>query len=203
MRYQLGKNKNQVGKALKRDGSAYAGPERRRFARITLQAPVRMLIENEIECRGTVTHISPGSLTIHSTHPIGLNDNIIAYVADIDRFQGIVRRKVGRLFTMALQLSDNHREKLVETLTLELAKREGIISEEDISPERRGAQRQLSMARHSLCTLEGGVSFPCSVIDMSMTGIGIECEKILQLGQKVQIGKVTAEVIRETKKAMA
>ncbi len=200
MQYKLGERQQNLPPTPCHSGDGPNGEpvERRRFARIKLNAPIRLLNENGVECRGTLLHLSPGTLTIHCVAPIGLDDNIVVYLADVDRFQGVVTKRAGRVFSMDLQISAARRELLVETLIVELAKRDHVLDKAEFSPNRRRAPRQQALSKQSLCTLSGGRSFSCSIVDMSVFGIGIEIKEELQLGETVRIGKTMAVVSRKT-----
>lgn len=177
--------------------------DKRRYRRVRIAAPVRFLVNQMVEAKGLVTSVSAGSMTINTKEHVRRGDHVVAYLYHVDRFEGYVARQVGRQFSIRLSLSDMKREKLIETLTLEMAREQGVVLPNMEIDEKRSALRRKSMATETLCTLENGLTIRCSVVDMSMTGIAIETQPVLSLHEVVQVGRMAAKVVRKIRNGYA
>ena len=159
--------------------------------------PVRLLIENIVESKGVIIGMSMTEMTAASRHQVKKGDEVVAYINGRDRVTGTVSRTMGNVFAVKMELTKPKRERLVELLTAELAKRDGIVAEGDIVTEKRFALRRKVSDRESLCILPDNQKHKCSVIDISLTGLGIEIEPVLKIGQILQVGRMKAKVVSE------
>src|SRR5262245_48188559 len=93
-----------------------SGRERRRHRRYEMKLAVRFLMDDGSEHRGTVSNISVGGMAINcEVHPAE-GSNIIAYVQELGRLEGVVCRTDDLGFTVRLTLSAMRRDKLEERL---------------------------------------------------------------------------------------
>ncbi len=168
------------------------------FKRVTCRMPVKLLIGSVVEVKGIIINMSAGEMAIASRHPVKTDDEIIAYINGTDRFKGIVSRHMGNVFSVKMKLPKAKQFRIVEMLTTELARRDGIIGQNEIVRERRGALRRRCAGGQSACILSDGNSVKCSVLDVSLTGLSIEIDPVLKIGEIVRVGKINARVVRQT-----
>ncbi|MCI5043305.1 MAG: PilZ domain-containing protein [Aquisalinus sp.] len=167
-----------------------------RYKRTPVKMPVRLLIENVIESKGVIIGMSVNELTAASRHQVKKGDEIVAYINGRDRVTGVVSRTMGNVFAVKMKLPKPKQERLIELLMVELAKRDGLITDSDVVTEKRFAIRRKVSDRESVCILPDKQQYKCSVIDISLTGLGIEIEPVLKIGQIVQVGRMKAKVVR-------
>ena len=170
--------------------------ESRRFRRVKLRMPAKLLVDDSIECNAMVNNLSAGGMTMTSARRMHVNENIIVYLHGVDRFEGQVVRTLGTMFSIQLNLSNFRREKIIDTLTMELARQQGVLDNKESTIERRASMRQASMSRDTLCIMEDGYSISCLIDDVSQTGLAVLMDPILEMGDVVQVGRMKAEVIR-------
>jgi PilZ domain-containing protein len=180
------------------------GDKKRRYLSVSLMAPARILVANEIECPAKVIKISAGAMSFYSEGAMSLGDHVVVYLEGIDRFEGVISRSIGRVFAINLSLSHARREKLVETLTLEKAIAEGLVKRKEINNDRRTAVRCKNLTHQSVCMLEDDLEMTCMVVDISLTGVSVEMDgALLNIGDIVQIGRMECKVARKTQKGYA
>ncbi|MCI5046736.1 MAG: PilZ domain-containing protein [Aquisalinus sp.] len=168
-----------------------------RYKRTPVKMPVRLLIENVVESKGVIIGMSVNELTAASRHQVKKGDEIVAYINGRDRVAGVVSRTMGNVFAIKMTLPKPKQERLIELLMVELAKRDGLISDSDVVTEKRFAIRRKVSDRESICVLPDKQEYKCSVIDISLTGLGIEIEPVLKIGQIVRVGRIKAKVVRK------
>ena len=173
-------------------------PDNRLFRRVPVRMPVKLLIENVIESKGVIISMSAGDMTIASRHPVKRGDEIVAYFNGRERLKGLVTRCMGSAFAVKMKLPRIKRRRIVEMLMNELAKNDGLINEDAFVSNRRVALRRKVDGRESICTLSNGDTVPCSVRDISLTGLGIDIQPVLKIGEIVRVGQISARVVRQT-----
>ncbi len=171
--------------------------EQHLYRRVTARLPVKLFIENSIEAKGLIVNMSAGDMTIASRQNVRKGDVIIAYVNGRDRFQGVVSKTSGNGFALKLKLPKARQTRIVDILMQELATKDGIEVAKHNGAEKRGALRRKISGQTSFCERSDGEKIPCSVVDVSLTGLGIKIDAPLKIGEVVTIGKVCARVVRE------
>jgi hypothetical protein len=97
-------------------GDEKAGSERRRHRRMPMKLNVRFLLDDGSEHSGVVADISIGGMAISAEARPAEGSNIIAYVQDLGRLEGVVSRMNEGGFAVRLTLSAMRRDKLEERL---------------------------------------------------------------------------------------
>jgi hypothetical protein len=143
----------------------------------------------EFPCR--TIDISPGGIAFAAEAPVGLGEKIIAYLAQIGRFEGRVRRQFDGGFAISMSLPAMKREKLADQLTW-LANRQGLGMAED-----RRHERIQPRDRHTTLTLPNGREILCKIVDVSRSGAAITATPTPALGSTVTLGKTRGQVVRE------
>lgn len=172
--------------------------ERRRFKRVKTNCKVRFLVNRMEEVDGQACQLSAGAIHIASRQmQVRPGDHIIAYIQGVERFEGYAMAVRDKRFSMSVCLSPARRERLMETLTAELACADGLLDRMDPKLDRRNAKRRAAYNKTSTCTLPDGTSIICSVIDVSLSGLAIAIPPVLRLGEIVRVGRSLARVVRE------
>jgi hypothetical protein len=135
--------------------------------------------------------ISPGGIAFAAEASVTLGERIIAYLAQVGRVEGLVRRQFPDGFAISMNLPAMKREKLADQLTW-LANRQGLGL-----PEDRRHERIQPLERHSTLTLPNGRETLCRIIDVSRSGAAIATSPAPTLGSTVTLGKTRGQVVRE------
>ncbi|MGV6800654.1 MAG: PilZ domain-containing protein [bacterium] len=169
----------------------------KKFKPVKAKTDLKFLINRTTEATGQLNSISAGCMNIQSDAHVQDGDHIIAYLQGVERFEGTVRALSGKQFALQLDISYSKRERLIESLTYEIACKDGLIEEKNTTFNRRGSKRRKAYNSKSSCVLEDGTTLRCSVIDLSLTGVAIEIAPILKLGEVIRIGMAKARVVRK------
>jgi hypothetical protein len=173
-------------------GDEKAGSERRRHRRMPMKLNVRFLLDDGSEHSGVVADISIGGMAISAEARPAEGSNIIAYVQDLGRLEGVVSRMNEGGFAVRLTLSAMRRDKLEERLGT-------------------GTKRGRDGRRHDRESTSGvtrimradGRELPCRVIDLSLGGVSVETAEWPPLGEQVIVGKMRGRVVRHHEMGIA
>ncbi len=165
--------------------------ERRRHARVDVRLPGQFMRETREEFPCVTLNISPGGIAFEADAPVVEGEKIIAYLAQIGRVQGLVRRQFPGGFAIQMNLPAMKREKLADQLTW-LANRQELGM-----PEDRRHDRIPPINKHSSLTLPGGREMLCKIIDVSRSGAAVAVSPAPAVGLLVSLGKTRGQVVRE------
>jgi hypothetical protein len=150
----------------------------------------------EVDC--LIVDMSPGDAQIEASAQINVGDRIIAYVDHIGRIEGEVLSlgAKGR-FVISINATERKREKLAAQLTWIANKHElGL-------PEDRRHERVAPRNNRSEIVLDDGRSYPCRIIDLSLSGAAIEISVRPALGTAVQLGNMRGRIVRHFQEGVA
>jgi hypothetical protein len=158
-----------------------------------MKLDVRFLLEDGSEHKGHVANISIGGMAVASKAHPAAGSNIIAYVQELGRLEGVVSRIDKDGFAVRLTLSAMRRDKLEERL--------------GSGAKLRGAEAR----KHHRETTSGvariqradGREIPCRVIDLSLGGVSVETAEWPPLGEQVMVGKMRGRVVRHHEMGIA
>ena len=122
---------------------------------------------------------------------------VVIYVEEIGRLEGILVRTFEDGFAIEFLLTPFKREKLLRTL--EWLQRKG----EKGLAEKRRHERTVPEKPGSGFTLPDGRTYPCEVIDMSISGASIRVGVMPGLGTAVHLGKMRGIVTRHHSEGVA
>jgi len=176
----------------KRKGSA--GRDRRRHRRLELKLSVRFLLDDGSEHTGVVSNISVGGMAINADARPAEGSNIIAYVQELGRLEGVVSRVDDMGFAVRLTLSALRRDKLEERL--------GSSGERPRGAEARRHERETTSGVVHI-TRADGRELPCRVIDLSLGGVSVETAEWPPLGEEIMVGKMRGRVVRHHEMGVA
>lgn len=164
--------------------------ERRRHSRVKIRLPGQFMREDRREFPCVTIDISPGGVAFSADDPAELGERIVAYISQIGRVQGVVRRHFFGGFAISMTLPPLKREKLADQLTW-LATRQQLGM-----PEDRRHDRIAPSSPHTTLTLPGGREMVAKIIDLSRSGCALAVLADPPLGTAVQVGATRAQVVR-------
>lgn len=165
--------------------------ERRRYSRVRVCLPGQFMRENRQEFPCTTIDVSIGGVAISSEQSVDAGEKIIAYIAEIGRVQGVVRRVFSAGFAIAMSLPALKRERLADQLTW-------IANRKELGmPEDRAHERIQLRNPHSSLTLADGQEMLCKIIDVSRSGAAVTVGASPPIGAQVSLGKTRGRVVRQ------
>lgn len=167
--------------------------DNRRFQRIPLDLPARIIVNGIDEFDGQLVNISPGDLAIKVNATVVKGDAAVVYVSGLDVIEGRIARTFPDGFALSFLLSRRRRTLLTEQLMLRangpLAAGLG---------DRRTAPRHPGAEQRMVCRLPDGGSLYVRVLDTSVDGVAVEAPRKPAVGSSIHVGRQKAIVIRHT-----
>lgn len=167
--------------------------DNRRFQRIPLELPARIIINGIDEFDGQLVNISPGDLAVKVNAQVVKGDAAVIYISGLDVIEGRIARTFPDGFALSFLLSRKRRTLLTEQLMLRangpLAAGLG---------DRRTAPRHPGAEQRMVCRLPDGGSLYVRVLDTSVDGVAVEAPRKPAVGSAIHVGRQKAIVIRHT-----
>jgi len=165
--------------------------ERRRHSRVRVALAGQFMRENRQEYPCSTIDVSVGGVAFAAEQGVEAGEKIIAYIAEIGRVQGVVRRIYVGGFAIAMALPALKREKLADQLTW-------IGNRRDLGmPEDRTHERIQPRNPHSTLTLPDGREMICKIIDISRSGAAVAVAAAPAIGALIILGRTRARVVRQ------
>ena len=164
--------------------------DHRRHRRVRMKLHGRFL-NHESEEHGLVTdNISVGGAYLKSAAIPPMDAQIVCYFEHLGRIVGDVVRIDDDGFAIKFKVSQIKRDRLADKIIWLVNKdRLGLVEE-------RGAQR-FAAEGPALILRQDGTTLQCRVIDISLSGAGLEADGPLpMIGETIQVGNIKAEVVR-------
>ncbi len=171
--------------------------DRRTFQRVKLKLYGRFMLEDRTEHPCQVYEISPGNMTLRAERIAEAGEKVICYLDHVGRIEGVATRTTEDGFAMTIVASERKREKLAAQLTW-LANRHELGLPEDRRHERVAPRNPVSELH-----LEDGRTYQCRIIDLSLSGAGIEIDVRPALGTPVTLGTMKGRVVRHFEDGIA
>lgn len=142
----------------------------------------------EFEC--VAVEMSPGEVIFKCSALPRITERIVSYIDHIGRIEGKVTEMLDTGFRIAVGATDRKRQKLAAQLTWFANRNElGL-------PEDRRHERIVPRNPNAEIRLADGDTYPCRIVDLSMSGAALELEARPQLGTQVILGTMRARVVR-------
>ncbi|MCY6380398.1 PilZ domain-containing protein [Hoeflea prorocentri] len=142
----------------------------------------------EYEC--VAVEMSPGEVQFKCAALPRLEERIVSYIDHIGRIEGKVTELLDDGFRMAVSAPDRKRQKLAAQLTWFANRNElGL-------PEDRRHERIVPRNPNAEIRLADGDTYPCRIVDLSMSGAALELEIRPEMGTQVILGTMRARVVR-------
>ncbi len=144
--------------------------------------------QSEHPCR--VIEITPDHADISSTAELEEGMQIVAYIDEIGRVEGEALNVTPDGFRLLFKLTPMKRERIFKRLEWLRDKAAGK------AHDQRRHQRYQPKNSQSVITLPDGRSYPCKVLDISLSGASIETSVLPALGTHIMLGKMYGRVVR-------
>jgi hypothetical protein len=167
--------------------------EQRRYRRIPLDLPARIIVNGIDEYDGKLLNISPGDLSVQVDARTVKGDAAVIYVSGLDVIEGRIVRTLPDGFALSFILSRRRRTLLTEQLMLRANPNfaAGL-------GDRRTAPRHPIAEQRMVCRLPDGGSLFVRVLDQSVDGVSVEAPRKPAVGSAIHIGRQRAIVLRHT-----
>ncbi|HEV3396374.1 MAG TPA: PilZ domain-containing protein [Xanthobacteraceae bacterium] len=164
--------------------------ERRRFQRVRVNLLGRYMLADRREYPCQVQDMSPGGMALVAPVAGKAGERVVAYVDHLGRLEGTIVRVYPTGFAMTIAATSRKRDKLAAQLTW-LANRHilGL-------PEDRRHERIVPRNPRATMVMPNGISVPCRIIDMSLSGAAVTSETKPPVGALIWLGKTQARVVR-------
>lgn len=167
--------------------------EQRRYSRIPLDLPARVIVNGIDEYDGRLVNISPGDLAVNISGEVMKGDAAVVYISGLDVIEGRVARTFPDGFALSFLLSRRRRTLLTEQLMLRANPEfTGNLS------DRRSAPRHPTADQRMVCRLPGGASLFVRVLDHSVDGVAVESPRKPAIGSLIHVGRQRAIILRHT-----
>ncbi|RYD95306.1 MAG: PilZ domain-containing protein [Sphingomonadales bacterium] len=164
--------------------------DRRKHRRVNWAVRVRGLTGSGEEFTCTTVDVCAGGLRINLARPLSEGENLVLYIDNIGRVEGVVARVLNEIgYAVQFTVPPRKREKIADMLTWLINKDSlGLVDERE--GERRPGGGQI-IARYN------GVSIACAVADVSIFGVALKTAGPRpMIGDRVQIGERAGTCVR-------
>lgn len=160
------------------------------FYSVTVDLQGRMMRQDYSEQKCVIQRMSPAIASFSAANLPNTGERIIAYVEQLGRIEGSVCRTTNESFDVAINATPRKQSKLAAQLTWLANKHELGVSED------RRHDRIAPSNDNAEIRLEDGRTYPCSIIDLSVSGAAFEIDIQPELGVKVWLGSMQGRVVR-------
>jgi len=167
-----------------------ATEERRRFQRVKVHLLGRYMLPDRREFPCQIINMSPGGLAMLAPGIGNVGDRVVAYLDHIGRVEGRITRIIDNGFAMTVNATPRKRDKMAAQLTW-LANRQILNLPEDRRHDRIAPRNPTARV-----TLADGTEQLCRIIDLSLSGAALSSTTRPEIGSKVTVGRVQAQVRR-------
>lgn len=167
--------------------------ELRRYRRIPLDLPARVIVNGIDEYDGRLLNISPGDLSVTVDARVVKGDAAVIYVSGLDVIEGRIVRTFPDGFALSFILSRRRRTLLTEQL-MQRANPDFAAGLGD----RRSAPRHPTAEQRMVCRLPDGGSLFVRVLDQSVDGVSVESPRKPAVGSAIHVGRQRAIILRHT-----
>ena len=150
----------------------------------------RFMLPDQSEHACRLRNITPDDAEIISETEIGTGTHIVAYIDDIGRLEGIVTGCMPDGFVLGLRLPRAGRERIFKRLQWLRDKALGK------AVEQRRHERYSPKDSKSVITLPDGRSYPCEVLDISLSGASVKTQVLPEIGTHVMLGRMHGRMVR-------
>ncbi len=164
--------------------------DRRRFARVKIALAGRFMLADGSEHNCCSMDISPGSAAISASHLPSRGSRIILYLDRLGRLEGEVQRVFEDGFAIAFSASDAKKRRLAEDLTW--------LANRDLADfvNKRVHARASATSGAATMVLEDGTLSGVTLIDVSLSGLGVRSDLLPPIGAVIRIGANRGRVVR-------
>jgi len=165
--------------------------DRRHHRRVPWAVRVRGLTGEGEEFTCTTVDVCAGGLRINLARPLSKGENLVLYIDDIGRVEGVVARVLNEIgYAVQFTVPPRKRDKIGDQLTWLINKdRLGLTDEREA--ERRPGGGQV------IAIYGKGISIACAVADVSIFGVALKTAGPRpMIGDRVQLGERAGTCVR-------
>lgn len=160
------------------------------FYSVTVDLQGRMMRQDYSEQKCVIQRMSPAIASFAAANLPNHGERIIAYVEQLGRLEGSVCRTTNDGFDVAIIATSRKQSKLAAQLTW-LANKHELGVAEDRRHERAAPSNDNAEIR-----LEDGRTYPCHILDLSVSGAAFEIDVRPEIGSKLWLGSMQGRVVR-------
>ncbi len=162
----------------------------RRFQSVRVALLGRYMLESKNEYHCQTVEMSPGDMVLCGDVKPMIGEKVVVYLDELGRFAGpcVWHSSIG--FAISMNLPPQKRDKLADQLTW-FANRHTIGL-----PEDRRHERIVPLMRRAIVRLPNNHEIMVKILDISVSGVGVETEHLPPLGAAIVIGSTPAFVVR-------
>ncbi|MEZ5894566.1 MAG: PilZ domain-containing protein [Parvularculaceae bacterium] len=167
--------------------------DQRRYQRISLALPARIVINAVDEYHGKLINISPGDMALISDAKVVVGDAAVVTVDGLDVIESTVARTFPDGFAVSFLLSKRRRALLTEQLMLRANP-----DFADGLDDRRTSPRHKDNSARTTCRLADGASLIVKIVDTSVNGVSVDAPRRPPIGSSIHIGRRKGVIARHT-----
>jgi hypothetical protein len=164
--------------------------ESQRFQRVPVTLFGRYMLESKSEYPCQTSEMSPGDMLVCAPAKPAVGESVIVYLDELGRFAGRCLRQTETGFELSMSLPPLKRDKLADQLTW-FANRHAVGL-----PEDRRHERIVPLMRRAMLRLPDDREIIVKILDISVSGVGIETDHSPPLGAQILVGSTPAVVVR-------
>ena len=165
----------------------------RRYQRISLNLPARIVVNATDEYEGRLLNISPGDMALISNAKVVVGDAAVIHIDGLDVIESTVARTFPDGFATSFLLSKRRRNLLIEQLMLKANPEFA-----DDLGDRRSSPRHRAGDSRASCRLADGSSLFVTIVDTSVNGVSVDARRRPPVGSAIHIGRRRGVIVRHT-----
>jgi len=164
--------------------------EQRRFQSVKVALAGRYMLQSKDEFACEAIEMSPGDIRLRAPVKPMIGEHVVVYLDDLGRFAGPVERETEEGFVLSMSLPTGKRDKLADQL-IWFANRHVVGL-----PEDRRHERIVPLMRRAMLRLDDRSEIIVKILDISVSGVGVETDSRPPIGAHIVIGTTPAVVVR-------
>ena len=167
--------------------------DNRRYRRISLELPVRIVVNAVDEYEGRLLNISPGDMALITHANAVVGDAVVIHIKGLDVIEGAVARIFPDGLAVSFLLSKRRRSLLTEKLMLlaNPAFADGLA-------DRRAEPRHGGSNARTVCRLPDGSALFVKIVNMSVSGAAVDAPRRPPIGSSILMGRQRGVIVRHT-----
>ncbi len=168
--------------------------DQRRYRRVSLSLPARIVINAVDEYEAQLINMSPGDMAlIVDAKRAVVGDAAVIHIEGLDVIEGTIARTFPDGIAISFLLSRKRRGLVTEKLMM-LANPDHA----DGLGDRRSAPRHREMNKRTVCRLDDGTALFVKIIDKSVNGVSVDAPRRPDIGAAITVGQRSGVVTRHT-----
>ena len=165
----------------------------RRYRRMSLNLPARIVVNAVDEYQGRLLNISPGDMALITDAKVVIGDAAVITIEGLDVIETTVARTFPDGFAVSFLLSKRRRALLTEQLMLRANPEFA-----DGLGDRRTSPRHRDQIVRTSCRLADGTTLFVKIVDKSVNGVSIDASRRPPVGSPIHVGRRRGVIVRHT-----